>query len=147
MMESMATFGNPAIREQLLDRREKLQNAVARFSQPEHLVELLQDVDAALDRTKDGSYGLCKTCHDPIEPERLLADPLIEYCLDHLTFDQRRSLEQDLELAAQIQLALLPKNDLSLDGWQVHYHYEPAGAVSGDYCDLATDPSNGDLFF
>jgi len=32
-----------------------------------------------------GTFGLCETCHDTIEAERLLADPLVRFCLDHLT--------------------------------------------------------------
>ncbi|MBI3666184.1 MAG: SpoIIE family protein phosphatase [Acidobacteria bacterium] len=143
----MAAFGDTMLREQLVHRRERLETAIAESRQETHLVRLLQEVDAALGRMKDGSYGLCKTCHDPIESRRLLSDPLVEYCLDHLTTDQRRSLEQDLELAAQIQVALLPKNDLRVNGWEVHYHYEAAGAVSGDYCDLMTDAAAGDLHF
>jgi sigma-B regulation protein RsbU (phosphoserine phosphatase) len=31
---------------------------------------------------------------------------------------------------------LLPPPTQKIDGWEVCYHYEPAGAVSGDYCDL-----------
>jgi sigma-B regulation protein RsbU (phosphoserine phosphatase) len=30
----------------------------------------------------------------------------------------------------------LPKPSLTPAGWDVHYHYQPAGLVSGDYCDL-----------
>jgi sigma-B regulation protein RsbU (phosphoserine phosphatase) len=44
-------------------------------------------------------------------------------------------LERDLDLAFQIQQGLLPKQQLVSDGWTVAYHYEPAGPVSGDYCD------------
>ena len=46
---------------------------------------LIGEVDAALARLDSGSYGLCETCHDPIEPDRLFADPLAAFCLDHLT--------------------------------------------------------------
>jgi sigma-B regulation protein RsbU (phosphoserine phosphatase) len=45
-------------------------------------------------------------------------------------------LESDLSLAARIQRALLPKPGLAPNGWDVRYHYQPAGMVSGDYCDL-----------
>jgi sigma-B regulation protein RsbU (phosphoserine phosphatase) len=92
-----------------------------------------------------GTYGLCKTCHEPIEAERLLADPLLQFCLDDLTSEERRALEGDLMLAAQIQQALLPPRDFSPAGWQIRYHYAPAGLVSGDYCDLFE--SKGRLLF
>ena len=97
---------------------------------------LLEQVDAALLRIATGTFGLCATCHDPIEPERLLADPLTTFCLDHLTTHEQRALEQDLDLAARVQRGLLPPPDLRLDGWSAAYHYRPAGPVSGDYCDL-----------
>jgi phosphoserine phosphatase RsbU/P len=93
-----------------------------------------------------GTFGLCEECHEPIEADRLAADPLIHLCLDHLTAPQQRALEQDLELAARIQGALLPKAGIEYSGWRTAYHYQPAGPVSGDYCDLIT-AEDGSLFF
>jgi len=57
-------------------------------------------------------------------------------------------LQNDLDLAWRIQASLLPRQDLCLSGWQIHYRYEPAGPVSGDYCDVLTG-RNGDgaLYF
>jgi sigma-B regulation protein RsbU (phosphoserine phosphatase) len=40
----------------------------------------------------------------------------------------------------------LPQPDSAFGSWQVARHYEAAGPVSGDYCDLAPD-GNGSLFF
>lgn len=92
---------------------------------------------------------LCEVCHDSIEDERLVRNPLITTCLDHLTSDERRALEQDLDLASRVQGELLPRRDLRLGGREFSYHYEPAGLVSGDYCDLvkANTEKDGDLFF
>ena len=45
-----------------------------------------------------------------------------------------------------IQGELLPKQDFKFNGWEVSYRYEPAGPVSGDYCDLVSTES-GDLYF
>src|SRR6266542_6902653 len=83
-----------------------------------------------------GVYGLCEVCHEPVETERLIADPLTRFCLGDLTPREQRALEEDLELASQIQTGLLPPPAQKIDGWDVSYHYQPAGAVSGDYCDL-----------
>jgi sigma-B regulation protein RsbU (phosphoserine phosphatase) len=95
-----------------------------------------------------GTYGLCETCHDPIEQDRLIADPLIRFCLDHLTTSEQRSLERDLELAAEIQRGLLPKSHLVIENWEAAFHYQPAGPVSGDYYDLiATDDGEICLLF
>jgi sigma-B regulation protein RsbU (phosphoserine phosphatase) len=51
-------------------------------------------------------------------------------------------LEQDLQLAAQIQKALLPKNNVIVDGWEYFYYFEPAGLISGDYCDVVSPEIN-----
>lgn len=136
------------LREQLAGRRQKLESALAAGRETATLSRLLREVDAALERMEAGTYGLCEACHEPIEKERLLADPLVCYCLDHLTPDQQRALERDLELASLIQRELLPRRELSYDGWQIAYHYQPLGPVSGDYCDVVIpeDPSQG-LFF
>jgi phosphoserine phosphatase RsbU/P len=130
----------PLYRDQLLDRRQKLQQVAATATDIERL---LAEVDAALMRITIGTYGLCDTCGDPIEADRLLADPLTRMCLDHLTPHEQRALEQDLDLAARIQRELLPKPDTPLDGWEFAYHYQPAGAVSGDYCDLIPSTESG----
>jgi sigma-B regulation protein RsbU (phosphoserine phosphatase) len=100
----------------------------------------------ALSRMDEGTYGLCKVCHEPIETDRLMADPLVQFCLDHLTVSQQRALEDDLQLAAQIQKGLLPKQNVHFGSWKVSYHYEPSGLVSGDYCDLLFS-EKGALYF
>jgi sigma-B regulation protein RsbU (phosphoserine phosphatase) len=132
----MVTAIEPLLREQLIDRRHKLQNAANAFHRPAELSRLLGEVDAALQRMDVGTYGLCEVCHESIESERLIADPLTRVCLGDLTPSEQRALEEDLELAAQIQAGLLPPATQKIDGWEVCYHYQPAGAVSGDYCDL-----------
>jgi sigma-B regulation protein RsbU (phosphoserine phosphatase) len=142
----MATHFESTLRTQLMDRRQRLNEAVVAFPGRSHLTSLLQEVDAALSRIDTGSFGLCETCHEPIEEERLAADPLTRFCLDHLTAPEQRALEQDLELAARIQSALLPRNDMIFGGWHALYHYEPAGPVSGDYCDLI-QAEDGSVFF
>lgn len=142
----MTTNMENMMRGQLVQRRQRLESAAQAAPVQEDLSHLLQEVDAALERLDAGNYGLCEVCHDPIETERLVADPLAQFCLDHLTPVQQRALEKDLELAALIQSGLLPKQNMNLDGWDASYHYEPAGAISGDYCDLVS-VEGGDLYF
>lgn len=142
----MATDMNLMIRRQLLDKRRQLEEAGTFIKKREEITRLLREVDSALERMDKGSYGLCQVCHETIEPERLIVDPLIQVCLDHLTPGQQRALEADLELAKQIQRQLLPAQDLVHGDWDVSYHYEPAGLVSGDYCDLVP-AGGGALYF
>ena len=121
---------------QLEQRRERLQTMIAATPGEAQLVRLLSEVDAALERAAAGTFGLCETCHDPVEPERLIANPLLRFCLDHLTAPEQRALEQDLTLAARIQRGLLPPAEVAAAGWEVRYRWEPAGPVSGDWCDV-----------
>jgi sigma-B regulation protein RsbU (phosphoserine phosphatase) len=142
----MATQFAGEIRTQLTSRRRSLEQAAALTPDDPYLSGLLQEVDAALSRFDSGTFGICEVCHEPIESERLAADPLVRFCIDHLTPSQQRALEQDLELAARIQSALLPPKEVHHGGWRTAYHFEPAGSVSGDYCDLI-ETENGGLYF
>jgi len=141
----MATLEIAFLHNQLEKRKRRLEEAIALTPRSSGLAGLLRDVDSALERMAKGSYGLCEECHETIEQDRLLADPLVCYCLDHLTQSQRDSLQRDLDLASEVQRNLLPRSDLRAGGWETSYHYAPVGPVSGDYCDLI--PSDGQLFF
>jgi DnaK suppressor protein len=49
--------------------------------------ETLAEIDAALQRIEDGTYGICEGCGKPIGAERLNAIPWTRLCID----DQRRA--------------------------------------------------------
>ena len=132
------------IHEQLLDRRVRLESARAHVSEDKDFVRLLDEVDAALLRFESGAFGVCIDCKDAVEPDRLLVDPLMKVCLGCLNDKQRASLEDDLQLAFDIQQGLLPKVGVACDRWSVHHAYEPAGIVSGDYVDII---ERGDEFY
>lgn len=142
------------LRDQLLLRRQKLQAATVHTHTPPsgserietaNILQLLEQVDKALERMETGSFGICEVCNGELEAQRLLADPLARVCLDCLKPAEARALEKDLELAARIQNGLLPKQDMQVGGWKVSYHYDAAGLVSGDYCDVVTH--GRDLYF
>jgi sigma-B regulation protein RsbU (phosphoserine phosphatase) len=134
------------LRPKILERRERLKIAASAVS-ADYVNDLLAEIDATLQRIDQGSYGLCETCHDPIEADRLERNPLLRFCLDHLTPKELRAHEQDLELATQIQTRLLPARDVAIQGWQTHYRYEPAGVVGGDYCEVMASGNGNSLFF
>ena len=48
----------------------------------ENAEHLLVEIDAALGRIDDGSYGLCSVCGRPIGEERLEAVPYATLCID-----------------------------------------------------------------
>ncbi len=145
----MSAASRPAIdtfRPHILARRARLQAAAGSISAG-YLKELIAEIDAALRRIDDGVFGLCETCHDTIEADRLERNPLARFCLDHLNESERKAHEQDLELATRIQSKLLPPKDIALAHWDTHYRYEPAGVVGGDYCDLIVLDQGNSLFF
>jgi phosphoserine phosphatase RsbU/P len=141
----MATLEVAFLHNQLEERKRRLEAAIALAPPKAGLAGLLREVDSALERMDKGTYGVCEACHEAIEEDRVLADPLVRYCLDHLSDSQRAALQRDLDLASQVQRNLLPQANLRADGWEASYHYAPLGPVSGDYCDLI--PSDGQLFF
>lgn len=47
------------------------------------LREQLAEVDHALAKFDDGSYGQCEACGKPIAEPRLEAMPATRYCIDH----------------------------------------------------------------
>lgn len=132
----------------LVDRREKVKQIIGREHQNEQLVSLLKEIDSALERIHNGSYGICEVCNESIEPEYLRADPLVHVCLGHLSPDDQQFIERDLELAARVQGKLLPGCNTRMNNWELCYHYEPSGPVGGDYCDLIRpEKPGGDLYF
>jgi len=145
-MDAVSAAAVETFRPQLLDRRARLQ-AASDAVPAAYFNELIAEIDAALGRIEKGSYGLCETCHDPIEADRLAQDPLVRFCLDHLSPAERQAHQKDLELAAQIQSNLLPPRDVSAEAWDTQYRYQPVGAVGGDYCELIGLGDGRSLFF
>jgi RNA polymerase-binding transcription factor DksA len=43
----------------------------------------LDDVERALSKLDDGSYGQCEVCGAPISDARLEAMPATRFCIDH----------------------------------------------------------------
>jgi RNA polymerase-binding protein DksA len=48
----------------------------------DHARTQLHEVEAALARLEAGTYGACRSCGNPIAPERLRAIPWVSYCID-----------------------------------------------------------------
>jgi phosphoserine phosphatase RsbU/P len=146
--QTMAAITDPYLREQLEKRRDSLKVALSTIPATDApassapFLKLLEQVEVAIREMDEGTYGICDVCHESVEKERLIANPLERLCLDHLTSEEQRALERDLELAARVQRGLLPETDVRYRDWRVHYFYRPAGIVSGDYCDLI--PGSGD---
>jgi phosphoserine phosphatase RsbU/P len=146
--KTMTAISDPYLREQLERRRDSLKVAISTIPQSDSsaasapFLKLLEDVDFAIRSMDEGTYGICDVCHESVEKDRLIFDPLTRLCLDHLSSEEQRALERDLELASRVQRGLLPQTDVRFRDWRIHFLYKPAGIVSGDYCDLI--PGAGD---
>ena len=53
------------------------------FSILEQVEAELADVQRALHRLDEGTYGRCEACHEPIGDERLEAQPAARFCVTH----------------------------------------------------------------
>lgn len=54
------------------------------------LTEVLQKIDAALERMDDGTYGTCQRCGKQIARARLEAFPYVAYCIDCQAYLERQ---------------------------------------------------------
>ena len=55
----------------------------------ENAEHLLEEIDAALARIEDGTYGTCAACGKPIAEERLEAVPWATLCIDDKRAQER----------------------------------------------------------
>ncbi len=71
-----------------LSRMDALQaQAMARASGQRRAARL-REIDAALRRVVDGSYGECGRCEEPIDSRRLDVDPTARLCIDCVSRDE-----------------------------------------------------------
>jgi DnaK suppressor protein len=55
----------------------------------EHVDAQLGDVDRALVRLDNGSYGTCEACGRPVDEDRLRARPATRFCIDDQALAER----------------------------------------------------------
>ncbi|MFC4025365.1 TraR/DksA C4-type zinc finger protein [Oceanobacillus longus] len=63
----------------------------------EHAEKELEDINKSIHAIEEGTYGICSTCGEDIQYERLEAIPTTDKCLEHAkndTFDQPRTIEE-----------------------------------------------------
>jgi DnaK suppressor protein len=56
------------------------------------LQDVLRQVEGALVRIENGTFGICQRCGKPIGEERLEAFPYVEYCIDCQSFLERQKV-------------------------------------------------------
>jgi DnaK suppressor protein len=65
-----------------LSRMDALQQQATRMSLRENFLREQRRTHAALERLREGRYGICCACQDALSPERLHADPAAPFCMD-----------------------------------------------------------------
>lgn len=73
------------LREQLLDRKRRIGQALAEVDEAPDLLRLLREVDSALGPMDAGAYGECEVRLGAVEDDFLMANPMIQYCLCRLS--------------------------------------------------------------
>ena len=62
-----------------------------RLALEKRIIEQLTEVEHALRKFKDGTYGLCDNCGQPIDPARLEALPQANLCLSCKTLQAKNA--------------------------------------------------------
>ena len=74
--------GEPGTGGQIADAGSELFERSRDLSIVEDLDAQLADIEHAMARLTNGSYGTCEACGAPIDAERLAARPAARFCLD-----------------------------------------------------------------
>jgi sigma-B regulation protein RsbU (phosphoserine phosphatase) len=96
----------------------------------------LDVIDEAISKADSRTLGKCEVCHEDVEPELLEVDYTACVCLEHLSKEERRNLESELELAKDVQKMLLPQEVPNIPGLEIAAFSRPAQIVGGDYFDF-----------
>ena len=102
----------------------------------QEIISHLATLDQALEQATQGTLGTCSVCQDTVNTGLLEMDYTCCVCLDHLSSDQARSLEFEIELAQTVQRSLLPEEVPDTPALEVAAFTRPAQYISGDYFDF-----------
>ena len=96
----------------------------------------LEAIDEAISKADSRTLGKCEVCQGQVETELLEIDYSACVCIEHLSAEQRRNLESELELAQSVQRMLLPQEVPDIPGLEIAAYSRPAQIVGGDYFDF-----------
>lgn len=63
------------------ENAQEISDYTTNFATEKILEKTMEDIDSALDRMEDGTYGICKYCKQPISVKRLIARPVASACM------------------------------------------------------------------
>jgi sigma-B regulation protein RsbU (phosphoserine phosphatase) len=93
-------------------------------------------IDEAITKADSKTLGKCEVCHEDVDPELLEVDYTASVCIEHLSEQERRHLEGELELAQNVQKMLLPQETPTIPGLEIAAFSRPAQILGGDYFDF-----------
>jgi sigma-B regulation protein RsbU (phosphoserine phosphatase) len=98
--------------------------------------EHLHVIETSLEKVEDQTLGICVVCHGYVDPQLLEMDYTASVCLEHYSDEERRRLEEELELSKIVQRALLPQSIPSIRGVELAAFSRPSEIIGGDYFDF-----------
>ena len=103
----------------------------------EKLVEThLEVIETCLEKIDDKTLGVCVVCQGQVDTQLLEMDYTAMVCLDHYSDEERRRLEDELELSQIVQRALLPQRVPDIRGVELAAFSRPSEIIGGDYFDF-----------
>jgi DnaK suppressor protein len=84
--DATGELNSSSLDDHLGDMASETHDREVEYGLEENADEVVAEIDAALGRIEDGTYGTCTACGKPIGKERLEARPWATLCID----DQRR---------------------------------------------------------
>lgn len=72
----------PEFGDKLDENAQEIDEYTTNLATDKVLESSLRDINDALSRIENNSYGICKYCHKPINPKRLLARPVASACVE-----------------------------------------------------------------
>jgi DnaK suppressor protein len=80
LKEDSYTLGTDGIQD-MADAASNSYNVDILMSISDNDLNLLKDIDNALDKISNGTYGVCEECEEKISEKRLEVNPVARYCI------------------------------------------------------------------
>jgi DnaK suppressor protein len=81
LKEDSYALGTDGIQD-MADAASSTYNMDILMSLSENDVNLLKEIDHALDKIASGLYGICEECQEPISEKRLEVNPVARFCIN-----------------------------------------------------------------
>jgi DnaK suppressor protein len=74
------------------DNAEEVEEYIENLDLEGHLEDILKNIDEALKRIKNGTYGICEKCGKKIDRARLEVYPAANLCVDDQSRQEKRQI-------------------------------------------------------